>query len=145
MATLFMEKFSRRKPESTSSLQITTNHHQSPPTKIHFTKKPDLLFLKDPVSIKTWRRRWESNPRIQVLQTRALPLGYSADGGFLRWGIGRVNSTMKERAKISLPQGFLLCYIGFSHDTPTSFFQPRLDGMAYFLGSCTDAGGTRTA
>ena len=25
-----------------------------------------------------WRRRWESNPRIAVLQTDALPLGYSA-------------------------------------------------------------------
>ncbi len=25
-----------------------------------------------------WRRGWESNPRIQVLQTRALPLGYHA-------------------------------------------------------------------
>ena len=27
---------------------------------------------------RTWRRRWESNPRIRVLQTRALPLGYVA-------------------------------------------------------------------
>src|SRR5690606_33656505 len=25
-----------------------------------------------------WRRRWESNPRMAVLQTAALPLGYSA-------------------------------------------------------------------
>lgn len=26
-----------------------------------------------------WRRRWESNPRIRVLQTLALPLGYVAE------------------------------------------------------------------
>ena len=27
---------------------------------------------------RDWRRRWESNPRMTVLQTIALPLGYSA-------------------------------------------------------------------
>ena len=28
--------------------------------------------------IREWRRGWESNPRIKVLQTSALPLGYRA-------------------------------------------------------------------
>ncbi len=27
---------------------------------------------------KSWRRGWESNPRIKVLQTSPLPLGYRA-------------------------------------------------------------------
>ena len=27
---------------------------------------------------KSWRRRWESNPLVEVLQTSAFPLGYSA-------------------------------------------------------------------
>lgn len=26
----------------------------------------------------SWRRRWDSNPGIEVLQTSALPLGYAA-------------------------------------------------------------------
>ena len=43
-------------------------------------KNPGEISLKK-VSKKGWRRRRESNPRIQVLQTRALPLGYSAFAG----------------------------------------------------------------
>ena len=34
----------------------------------------DTLKIKD----LEWRRGWESNPRIKVLQTSALPLGYRA-------------------------------------------------------------------
>ena len=34
----------------------------------------DTLEIKD----LEWRRGWESNPRIKVLQTSALPLGYRA-------------------------------------------------------------------
>ena len=33
---------------------------------------------KDEGGRRDWRRRWESNPRMTVLQTIALPLGYSA-------------------------------------------------------------------
>ena len=39
----------------------------------------NLLFLSD----LGWRRGGESNPRIKVLQTSALPLGYRADIGWL--------------------------------------------------------------
>lgn len=40
-------------------------------------KKPARGRL-DPKNERDWRRRWESNPRMTVLQTVALPLGYSA-------------------------------------------------------------------
>ena len=40
-------------------------------------KKAESLIIKG-FDQKIWRRRRESNSRIQVLQTRALPLGYSA-------------------------------------------------------------------
>ena len=35
--------------------------------------------------MQDWRRRWESNPLVEVLQTSAFPLGYSAviEPGFL--------------------------------------------------------------
>ena len=33
---------------------------------------------------KTWRRGWESNPRIKVLQTSPLPLGYRASKMVMR-------------------------------------------------------------
>ena len=29
-------------------------------------------------ALESWRRGWESNPRIKVLQTSPLPLGYRA-------------------------------------------------------------------
>ena len=32
-------------------------------------------------NLKNWRRGWESNPRIKVLQTSPLPLGYRANRG----------------------------------------------------------------
>jgi hypothetical protein len=39
--------------------------------------KPRLLL--PPSRGKNWRRRWESNPLVEVLQTSAFPLGYSAE------------------------------------------------------------------
>ena len=38
------------------------------------TKRPDILEMSE----SRWRRGWESNPRIKVLQTSPLPLGYRA-------------------------------------------------------------------
>lgn len=43
-----------------------------------------------------WRRRRESNPRMEVLQTSALPLGYSADCEARRLGPGAGLSTGQE-------------------------------------------------
>lgn len=41
--------------------------------------KPSQIIHKPlKMSNLCWRRRWESNPRMEVLQTSALPLGYSA-------------------------------------------------------------------
>jgi hypothetical protein len=40
--------------------------------KVWSIKKPSIL------KGKRWRRGWESNPRIKVLQTSPLPLGYRA-------------------------------------------------------------------
>src|SRR5690348_3014244 len=34
---------------------------------------------------KVWRRGWESNPRVKVLQTSPLPLGYRASKNSGKW------------------------------------------------------------
>lgn len=51
--------------------RISPTHH---PDK---RKAATPCITKD-CGLKTWRRRRESNPRMTVLQTIALPLGYSA-------------------------------------------------------------------
>src|SRR6516225_7059563 len=62
-----------------------------------------------------WRRGGESNPRIKVLQTSALPLGYRA-GNLLT----RVYSTNNPRGPILSNRGLNLC--------EESDFAPRVNG-----------------
>ena len=56
-----------------------------------------------PGTIRDWRRRGESNPRIKVLQTLALPLGYSAvrveRGTWVGWTDRGVNHGDARRRK----------------------------------------------
>ena len=51
-----------------------SNHIEIETGRAENTKRPDILAISGDV----WRRGWESNPRIKVLQTSPLPLGYRA-------------------------------------------------------------------
>ena len=42
------------------------------------SEAPTYRVLRSVFGALSWRRGWESNPRIKVLQTSALPLGYRA-------------------------------------------------------------------
>ena len=74
-------------------LRLRGRHHSGPrenweAVKDRYRRSEGWRRGPAPPELGEWRRGWESNPRIKVLQTSPLPLGYRAFSEKEKYGAG---------------------------------------------------------